>query len=213
MFKDQITQKIESDSDRIASECAFLRKAKQGTLTQEEIDLYLYNLAYAFGHTPTHLRLAIQTAEARGEKDLKAFLDEKIREETGHDGWAKNDLKSRGARLETLTVTPATQEGMKRIGQLASQEPNLYLAYIVFTEYFTVLKGPEFLQHLKKHLGIPETQMTAIAYHAVLDQKHVADDLEYIPRFVKTAEMQAAFITELDRSARQIEDSLRSFVA
>ncbi|HVH41767.1 MAG TPA: hypothetical protein VM925_05470 [Labilithrix sp.] len=205
--------------------------ARQGRLTRAMITRYIANVTYMIRLTPGHLRLARDHAVELGDSALSAHYEHKLGEEVGHDLWGEADLASL-ARLEHRTVygpsvpakAPSNTTATSSIEELAAfltktiaDDPALYLAYLAFTEYVTVLLGPELLALIEDRCGVPKTSMTVIDKHIELDRDHaeegfgIIDDLVGDPRKLSPlrnalAEMLAHFdrfceeVTTLDLS-------------
>ena len=163
-----------------------------GTLSRDMIRRYVASLQFMLSLTPIHLTRAARRARELGDEQLARHFEEKLGEEVGHDAWAEQDLRSlqveRSAR--TADVTRAARELAGYLEEAIDRNPALYLAYIAFAEYITVMKGPEWLDLLETRCGIPKTSMTAVDKHVDLDRDHaeegfaVVDDLVTDPRML-----------------------------
>jgi hypothetical protein len=126
-------------------------------------------------------------ARRRSDEPLAAFYQHKLEEETGHVEWGEADLES----LTKVVVAPASTTTTASIEALAKyltstidRDPALYLTYVAFTEYITVLLGPELLSSIVEHCGVPRTSMSVIDNHIVLDQDHVEENFGIIDDLV-----------------------------
>jgi hypothetical protein len=170
--------------------------ALAGALDGETVTRYLNNILYLIRFTPIYLTQAHEEAKRRGWADLAAFYLEKRGEEQGHDQWALEDLaglgKKAGEGAEHVTASFKTL--VKELGELISDDPTLYLGYIFFSEYLTVVLGPRWLAALRERCGI-HSELTVVGNHVELDKDHVLDDLKAMSSLVpeeKHAPMMAA---------------------
>jgi hypothetical protein len=181
--------------------------AREGKLGRKSVVLYVSNILHLLRHTPPYLERAKKRALERGDRRLAAFFDEKMAEETGHDRWAEQDLfnlrDSFGVASEGA-VTPALRSLLAYLEETIDQDPTLYLSYILFAEYFTVLEGPEWLALLEDRCGVPQGFMTAIANHVELDKEHVAEGLDMIDVLVTDP-------SYLDSMRRTLHQSIQHF--
>jgi hypothetical protein len=153
---------------------------------------YLASIHFMLSLTPIHLKKAARRAHELGDEPLARHFEQKLTEEVGHAAWAEEDMRSlqieRSSR--TADVTNAARGLGAYLEQLIGQNPSLYLAYIAFAEYITVIKGPEWLDLLESRCGIPKSSMTAVDNHVELDRDHaeegfaVVDDLVTDPRML-----------------------------
>ncbi|HEY4117200.1 MAG TPA: hypothetical protein VGM56_05070 [Byssovorax sp.] len=158
--------------------------AARGVLTRTTITLYLANLHELICNSQRHLRVARDTALARGLLDLAAYYAEKCVEEQGHDAWAVADMSRVAPKSARGAVLPATRERIERLDAIIEEDPELYLTYTLFAEYVTVLLGGDWLDLLEANCGIPRTSMTVVRNHVDLDKEHVAEALERIDALV-----------------------------
>jgi hypothetical protein len=113
--------------------------------------------------------------------------EEKRVEELGHEKWADGDIANltdgvlSPARAD---VVPAVHELVRFLTETIDEDPPLYLSYILFVEYLTVLLGPEWLLLLEQRCGIPRSSMTVIGNHVEADQGHVEEALDRIDALV-----------------------------
>lgn len=160
-------------------------RAASGELTPAHIGKYLSNIHQLVLHTPIHLQRARAEAKRRGDEALAAHFARRFSEEDGHDAWAERDLaRVAPLRPKRVDVCESMQALFTFIERTIDEDPALYLAYILFAEYLTVLVGPEWLDLLEERCGIPRASMTVVSNHAELDREHVATALEEIDALV-----------------------------
>ncbi len=207
MFHQIVKKEIESATQHLMSTNILTVKAQRGDLQKAQVVKYLKNCLYIVSHTPIHLKKAIHSAQKLGLSEVVRFMDDKFREEVGHDEWAKTDISSLGESPEIVEqddLTNSIHDLIRFIESLIESNPHLYVAYITFVEYFTVLAAPAFLESIEK-CGVPRTSMTVIANHGELDKNHVHDDLSTITLIIDTPEKQAEFIKVLKITAQMID--------
>jgi len=178
---------------------------KAGTLTADMVSRYLASLHYMLTLTPLHMARARDAARALGDEPLAQHFQHKLEEEVGHDAWAENDLRALESKKQSAAkseVMPSAFALGRHIEAAIDEHPALYLAYIGFAEYITVVVGPEWLALLAERCNIPRTSMTVVDYHVELDREHaeegfsVMDDLigdpKLLPRMREMMEQSAA---------------------
>ncbi|MEY4616357.1 MAG: hypothetical protein RJB66_1317 [Pseudomonadota bacterium] len=210
MFDQKIKTEIETATKNILTNNKLVLTAQNGHLTKDLVVRYVKNCLYAVRHTPIHLTKARDVAQVRGLAELSAFMTDKFNEEIGHDAWAMNDLDALGAAQDIALdsdITQANQLLMTWVGDLSTNHPLSYLAYITFVEYFTVLAAPPFLESLEK-AGYPRSSLSVIALHEELDKDHVVHDLGVIVDLVDTEDKQLLFMNALQKAAIMINDHL-----
>lgn len=177
-----------------------------GRMTRPMVTQYVSGLHYLLTHAPVQLAKARERARALGNEPLAEFFQLKVTEEVGHDAWAENDLRQLHAKPPSRAEVP---EEIKRIVQfvdaLIAEDPQLYLAYIAFTEYFTVLKGPEWLALLEERCGIPQTAMTAIGKHVELDRDHAEEGFAAMDDVITDPRMLVRMRDALARTATHFD--------
>lgn len=181
MIDSRLKAEIETYAERLRRSNRLLQRARSGELTSRAVQTFLWNIRYVLTQTPDNLKLAESSARARGYAELADFYRQKLGEEAGHDVWAEQDLLSLDPTLDlTREVTPLAplSELMAFLRAAVRREPRHFLVYVLFTEYVTVLLGPEWVATLAANCGIPASSMTSIGRHAELDQHHVQDDLQ-----------------------------------
>lgn len=186
MIADALRLEIERYSVRMRRSNPLYSRAADGTLTADHVARYLTAIHSLVLHTPVHLKDAEARARACGAVGLATHFREKLGEEQGHDEWAANDLNAVASRAASTTpaVHPEMQQLIAFIEHVIERDPELYLAYILFAEYLTVLLGAEWLDLLESRCGIPKRSMSVIGNHAELDKRHVGEALATIDALV-----------------------------
>lgn len=210
MYTETIKTKIEQKTQEIVESSPLLLKAKAGTLTRDEVIYYLHNLRYVFEKTPGYLRTASRRAQELGYTELSTFYAKKAVEETGHDGWAKADLEKQGADLsKERPITPSAIALMNYTEGLVNDEPHLYLSYMAFVEYFTVLASPDFLKDLEENCGIYKQELTAVLNHQISDQDHIQEDLEIMGALIQSPSLIQQLLDVIDHSSNLVKNTLK----
>jgi pyrroloquinoline quinone (PQQ) biosynthesis protein C len=186
MIAEALRYEIEKYSHE-AKKSAMYQRALAGSLGRQDVARYLCNVLHLLQHTPVYLARAHARASERGDIQLAAFFQQKLGEEVGHDQWAVQDLANFRAHLNVDAqdgVVPSLDALLTYLARTIDEDPTLYLAYILFAEYFTVLEAPEWLALLEERCGIPKEFMSAVGNHAELDKDHVAEGLDAIDALV-----------------------------
>lgn len=216
-----LKQEIEKASIQISRTNPLFRQARKGAVTRKQIVTYLNNLMFIFQSTTANLTRAAKRAQELRMPELVAFLENKVKEEEGHDQWAKNDILAQGAHLpdsgQTLIderrVTAATFRLLAYVRATIEKSPIFFLSYMAFVEYLTVLIGPELLDSLEKKCGISKSSMTAIANHESLDREHVEEDLGIIDQVSWTPELECEMFEVLSNYIKLVDDVLSECMA
>jgi pyrroloquinoline quinone (PQQ) biosynthesis protein C len=210
MIADALRMDIERYSCQAKENPAY-KMARDGTLGRENVAKYVFNIRHLLQHTPKHLSQAYQRAIEREDRQLADFFKSKMAEEVGHDQWADQDLEhfrtAFGIKIDH-GVTPSLGALLTHLARTIDEDPTLYLAYILFAEYFTVLEGPELLAVLEERCGIPKAFMTAIGNHAELDKEHVAEGLDTIDALVTDPSYLGPMRSTLHQSIRHFDQFL-----
>jgi pyrroloquinoline quinone (PQQ) biosynthesis protein C len=198
MISNALRTDIESWASR-KDEHALFRLAQSGELTKTMVTRYVTNVTFLVRQTPGHLKTARDCASVAGDEELAEYFGHKLGEETGHAEWGDADLVSltrMNTAPVTVNVTPSIEALDRFLTEAIERDPALYLPYMAFAEYVTVLVGPELLANIESRCGVPRTAMTVIDNHIELDRDHaeegfgVIDDLVKDPR--KLGIMRAA---------------------
>jgi pyrroloquinoline quinone (PQQ) biosynthesis protein C len=187
MLADALRTEIERYAVRMRRSNPLFFKAEDGTLTAENIANYLVNVRYILTFSPIYLRRARDGARRLGDERLAMHYEHKFDEEVGHDVWAERDIASVSKQATAhlgCDPVPSAKALIGYLGGVIDEDPALYLAYILFVEYLTVLAGPDWLQLLEDRCGIPRSSMSVIANHAELDRDHVEEALDCIDELV-----------------------------
>lgn len=168
----------------------FFVQAQKGTFTRDQLILFLENVTWLVEHTPVHLDLATTVSQEQRKVSLTHFFRQKCEEEVGHDAWGRNDLKklnthSPSRRLKTMKQLIEANEAVIR------QTPELYLSYILFSEYFTSQTGRLWTKLLAEHCQIQNLSTSMVDNHAELDKEHVIDDISAIDTLVPNEKANA----------------------
>jgi hypothetical protein len=182
-----LSGEIEAYASRMREANPLFNRAKRGELTPEAALAYVSNLHLLVQHTPKNLRLAHRRALELGRTGLARYFAQKAGEEKGHDVWAERDMANLNSMFGLNPAdrpTKAIPALLDYLRDLIEKEPVDFLAYILFTEYLTVLMGPEWLALLEARCGIPASTMTVVGNHVELDKDHVAGGLSEIDDIV-----------------------------
>jgi hypothetical protein len=200
------------DFSNVLVECdpLFVRLRKTG-LDVRVVCAYLSSTRYLISQTIPNLGLAAQKARELGQHDLASCFLRKLREETGHDQWATEDISSLSRQFEIqdeACVVPAVLELVRLNRALIEVDPRLYLLYTLCAEYVTVLAGPAWVESLSA-AGIPSASLSVVTKHVQADQEHAEDGFRLLDEFLGETWPAPA----VERTLGQVFASLRSFCA
>src|SRR5690606_26406360 len=145
MIAQEMKSAIDAFCVRVRQENPLFAAARTGTMTPAILTDYVSNIGYFINHTQSFLHLAAARSKAQGYSDLEAFFQQKIVEETGHEVWDEADVNELSKQYKThapAAVTHAAVELIDFVRNNIQKDPFLYLPYIFFVEYFTVIAVP-----------------------------------------------------------------------
>jgi hypothetical protein len=203
MLDNVLKTEIDEFAERLRASNRLFQMAREGRMARATVLEFLRNIHYVLREAPSYLTLAFDVATARGQGQLAEFYKQKLGEETGHDRWAEQDLKSLNAELdaaEAPTPRASLTELIAFLKETIQAEPARLLVYLLFAEYFTVKLGPEWVLLLDEKCGIPSAAMSSIAKHAELDKDHAEHDLESIRDLMPASAAPADMLDTLHRS-------------
>jgi hypothetical protein len=206
MISDALRTDIETWASR-KDDRALFRMAKNGTLTKAMVTKYIANVTWMIRNTQKHLRTARDRARSSGNQALTAYFSEKVREEAGHDAWGDADLVSltKMVSAPAMVPTPSIEALDAYVAKVIDENAVLYLPYIAFAEYITVLLGPELLTYIEERCGVPRTAMTIIDKHVELDREHAEEAFGVIGDLVGDPRMLAPLRRALAEMLRHFD--------
>lgn len=214
MISEKIKTFIENESAKISKTNQFLMNAHRGTTSREDISNYLFNLSLIFSKATTDLAEAAKKSQEMGIPVLQEFMSNKISEETGHDEWAKSDLKNYSEFDPSKgDFSVEAYKLSSFITGLAKNDPRLYLAYMSFVEYFTVLVGPELLTSLELHCNIQRSTLSAISNHQEADKDHYKEDLEIFNQINIDTNLENQIFETFSETIHLIHEFLNSCIS
>lgn len=203
MIADALKFEIEAHVVRTRAHNRLFKMAHDGRATAEIMARYLSNVRYSISQTPPMLERAKRSALARGERALAEHFAHKLGEETGHDRWAEHDIEvlasHRAARFEGRPEQSILAL-YDYLEPAVDQDPRVYLAYMLWAEYFTVLAGSEFVTAVIERCEIPPEAITSVSHHVELDREHTSEGLEAIDRLVEDPAMLAPMRESMRRA-------------
>jgi hypothetical protein len=199
---------IERYARSVTQSGTLMLAAKNGKLSRAHVGRYAGGLLFLIRGTLAVLERAQQRALAMGDLHLAAHYRRKLLEERGHDRWAEKDLEKLPSTLAYGPDASGSALGrlVNYLGEVANQDPCLYLSYILLAEYLTVLAGPEWLEILEHNCGVPRTTLTVVDNHIALDRDHVAEGVQTIDMLVTSPEKRAPMLDVLRRSIGYYEE-------
>ncbi|SMF73222.1 hypothetical protein [Pseudobacteriovorax antillogorgiicola] len=158
-------------------------------------------------HTPLHLNLARKISQERNLNELERYFANKIPEEQGHDEWAIRDLDLQRSykpqlSIEELPVLPEMHCMIRFIENTIRADPKMYLAYIFFAEYMTVLSTPDLIEGLESNSGISGKAISILGNHADLDKEHVSHWTSEVSDIIDFEKDKDSLIGVIDQAAK-----------
>lgn len=178
-FYPVITAKIDHFYQQMKSDNPFFRAIFSGELQPTQWQAYLENVKVSLATNIKHIKMSAELAAAQGMPLLQEYYENKIAEEVGHDEWAASDLAALGQQFTLDTVEYPLEPNLALLiannEKALKQDPRLFLVYILFAEYLTVVAGPECTESIAQRCGINKESLSVITKHAELDKDHVAE--------------------------------------
>lgn len=198
-----VVDSMRSEIDRFYTERMqdhpFYLRAQSGSLNERHINRFLADLFYVISDTHKNLRLARDASLAQNRVALANFFSTKMREEQGHEEWARTDMKALGNEPAAYEPSLAAQTLMQRSREWILKDPALYLPYLYFAEYYTVIAAPQTTAILQETCRIPKEGMTVITKHAELDKDHVLEWEGEVATLVDLAKYSQPFMDILNQ--------------
>lgn len=154
---------------------------ESGEFSRAHLIYYLSGLQTLFGlHEEVLLKLSLRSDSPQW---IGAYLKMKHREETGHDQWAKEDLKRiSAAKSSRVNHSEEVRPLTELVKELANKPAHLFILYAYFLEKFTVNEGKQWVQTLLARCPIDPSEITALTNHIRLDGEHEHEGAEFIER-------------------------------
>ncbi|MBC7530522.1 MAG: iron-containing redox enzyme family protein [Oligoflexus sp.] len=203
LIAERVKKQTEVYANFLEKEEPFNIQMNSGVLSAESYANFLFNIEYLIKHTPIHLNLALKKTEDNPE--LHEYFRNKFDEEQGHDEWAIEDRKKVMKKIDSVTFFPQVSLEMWRyvreLEAVIDRDPRLYLTYIFYTEYLTVLVANRMKIGLVK-CGFGDDPVEVLTKHAELDVHHTAEGMEAI----KT------FLPQTEEFSQKVTNQLKTFV-
>jgi hypothetical protein len=178
----EIKELISRFAEDIKASNKFFVDAKAGNISKEQVGLYLHNIYIILTKTGNHLKLAIQSAEKKGNQPLADFMRSKLPIETGNEEWIAEDLgrlELEQAQIDKFYVTPNMVKIINFIEGLATNDPESYLGYEFYTASLALEIGPVLRNYLFK-CGISMEQMDTLKKYQRVDSDFSINDIQSI---------------------------------
>jgi hypothetical protein len=204
---EELKREIEKYGSLLTESNGLLLAAERGALTAEHVHAYVSGILFQIRGTLRILRRAQERAASLGDQALAAHYRHKLGEESGHDRWAEQDLRglSPSAAERTVHESEAIARLLTYLDDVVQGDPSLYLSYILFAEYLTVLVGPRWLEAVESKCGVPKSMLSVIGNHVELDREHVAEGVREIDTLVQSPDKRGAMLDVLRRSISYYE--------
>jgi len=202
---ERLQHAIERYTDALVERTPIADIVRRGALTPRAMALYLESLRYLFANSERNLRVAAERCESLGRAELAAYLRRKATEENGHDRWAIADLaRLPASATEGVQPTPAVVALVELQKALIFDEPLCFVAYLQWTEYFSVYVGDRWLDALAMG-GYPRAQVTAIHNHLDTDREHAERGFSEIDALARDFPHQERMFEAIDQAGRVFE--------
>lgn len=202
---EELKQTIEEWSDGLIARSPITDVLRRGALTPRAMALYLESLRYLFECSERNLRIAAQRCADLGKGELAAYLSRKASEENGHDRWAIADLnKLPPTATDGIRPTPAVVALVQLQDEFIVAEPLYFVAYLQWTEYFSVYVGDLWLDALAMS-GYERSQVSAIHNHLETDREHAAAGFREIDALARDFPHPEGLIDAVEKSGRVFE--------
>jgi hypothetical protein len=205
---ERLQHTIERYADGLVERTPIADILRRGALTPRAMALYLESLRYLFAHSERNLRIAAERCEALGRHELARYLHRKATEENGHDRWAMADLaRLPASATEGIQPTPAVVALVELQSAFIREEPLYFVAYLQWTEYFSVYVGDLWLDALAMN-GYPRAHVSAIHNHLETDRDHAAHGFSEIDALARDFPYPERMFDAVDKAGRVFESLL-----
>jgi hypothetical protein len=205
---EQLKVAIERYADELVKRSPITEIVRRGELTPRAMALYLESLRYLFANSERNLRLAADRCERLGRSELAAYLRRKSAEENGHDRWAIDDL-ARLPSTATADIRPA--RAIIALVELQAEfilcEPLYFVAYLQWTEYFSVYVGDTWLDALAMS-GYQRSHVSAIHNHLETDREHSDAGFREIDALARDFPHPERLLEAVEKAGRVFESVL-----
>jgi hypothetical protein len=179
---------------------AFFPDGPGGPCHAEILARYLSSVRYSIRRLRRCSSARSEAPRPRPARAAEHFAH-KLGEEVGHDLWAERDIGARVApRGASRRPEAAILALYDYLEPAVDREPLLYLGYMLWAEYFTVLAGSEFARAVVERCDLPAEAISCVARHAELDREHTSEGLEAIDRLVEDPRMLAPMRASMRRA-------------
>jgi hypothetical protein len=179
---------------------AFATRGKQGQRQPISLTRLIYMLAGSYHHLQTPPRLARAAATFKGLKrdDVAAFLELKVREESGHDRLALRDLTALGLPARTVVEILRPPVSIRLLAHLESYcqrpYPMAVLGYTYCMERLAILYGEKDIKAYQALCppGVDATRCLRVHSGVGADDEHVDELIEFVATLDKRDVAQIA---------------------
>lgn len=196
MLSRQLSKDLSDAFSREAENNRFLKRAKAGSLSANQLGMFLENSRFLISHTPTHFKKAADALEGEPFRFVREYFLEHAEEEVGHDKWAASDLASLG-----IAEAPRASESVKllvaHIETSIAQNPISYMGHVYFAECIAVVAGPSVVSWLTTKCNFPLSSLSVLVKHVELDVNHIQLDQEIIDRICTVEPAQAISLSRV----------------
>ncbi len=173
---------------------AFATLGKQGKRQPISLARLVYMLAGSYHHLQTPVRLARAAATFRGleRHNVAAFLELKVREESGHDRLALRDLNALGLPAKRVVEILRPPVSIRLIELLDSysklSHPMPVLGYTFCMERLAAFYGENEIQAYQAlcPIGVDATRCLRVHSGLGADDKHVDEFVEFVTTLDKS---------------------------
>lgn len=202
---DRLKEAIERYAQELGERTALVEIARRGELTPRAMALYLESLRYLLQHSERNLRLAAERCEALGRDREAAWFWRKVREEDGHDRWARNDLATLPpAAVAGIHPAPAVRALVELQQRLLDRDPLCFVAYVQWAEHFSAHVGDVWLDALARS-GFDRSQVSAIDNHLETDRAHAAAGFREIDELAAGSADVSLLLASVEQAGRVFE--------
>jgi hypothetical protein len=157
------------------------KAAEEGILTPGQLSYYLRNLGWIMNETFGSIEMAAAESFSRSRPLAGEYFAKKLREEVGHGTWAREDAERLEGDFSFDRSGHSPSEAALSLLRLQKHHikvnPTLFLTYIFFAEYLTVVVGPEWMRLLTEKCGFDRRHFGVIDTHAELDKDHTKENM------------------------------------
>lgn len=208
---------IKSFAERYYTDSLMFQSAEKGIVNKVHLKIYLNNLAYIFQSSIQLIDYAIPRAKTLKLNEYILFLQQKRREEIGHDKWPEDDLNhlagtKNSPSFDESLITKENRAYIEYSYRLIDIDPRYLLGYMFFAEAITVEAAPVLINNLLTKCHLKKEFFTSVTKHQEADVGHAEEGILAIKYYLNNDQYQLLLKDHLIQYSYLLQSTLDSFI-